>query len=592
MTVQAQKKIGEGSSNPTDPHHTPTIIQPSTYQPRKKQKYKKPRRKDTEVPQLSVPTSVANEAVNEEMYDSLERVVTTTTSLDVEQDRGGGPRCQEAMRDAVAQTRSERVSKISNDLLLAEFNTSRSGEDSLKLTELMKLCTKLQETVLDLETTKTTQAMEIESLKIRVKKLEKKKRLRTHKLKRLYKVGLSARVESSDDEGLGEEDASKQGKNADIDANEDIYLVNVHNDKDMFGVNDLDGDEVIVESEDVAKPAKEVIDNITLAKALMEIKSAKPKADKVVIQEPEHGTTTTTPTITTTVSSRPKAKGIVIRNQEQVPTPTVSLQQPSQVKDNGKAKMIKEPMKLKKKDQIQLDEEVALKLQEELQAEFKKEQRLENYELAQRLQAEEQDELTDAEKVKLFMEFLEKRRKFFVAKRAEEKKNRPPTKAQQRNIMSTYLKNMDGWKLRIGTTTSKTLSSRDQHGCHHLHATAITAITIYTPPPPLLRLPPHHRHPMAATFTTVTPTIPCTTTIATPPRVFTEGYIWLLRHRRIRVRWFWFNTTKGVAGFLINTVRVFVLVVKREEALGCVWMGLASLGCVWFGQKTYKGCLV
>ncbi|GJX54708.1 putative ribonuclease H-like domain-containing protein, partial [Tanacetum coccineum] len=33
-----------------------------------------------------------------------------------------------------------------------------------------------------------------------------------------------------------------------------------------------------------------------------------------------------------------------------------------------------------------------------------------------------------------------------VAKRAEEKRNRPPTKAQQRSIMCTYLKNMAGWK--------------------------------------------------------------------------------------------------------------------------------------------------
>nr|GEZ58351.1 hypothetical protein [Tanacetum cinerariifolium] len=101
--------------------------------------------------------------------------------------------------------------------------------------------------VLDLETTKTTQALEIDSLKRKVKKLEKRKRSRTHGLKRLYKVRLSARVESSKDEGLGEEDASQQGRIADINDNEDINLVNVHNDEDMFGVNDSDGDEVIVE---------------------------------------------------------------------------------------------------------------------------------------------------------------------------------------------------------------------------------------------------------------------------------------------------------------------------------------------------------
>nr|GEZ30315.1 hypothetical protein [Tanacetum cinerariifolium] len=64
------------------------------------------------------------------------------------------------------------------------------------------------------------------------------------------------------------------------------------------------------------------------------------------------------------------------------------------------------------------------------------------------LQAKEQDEFTDAEKAKLFMEFLEKRRKLFADKRPEEKRNRPPTRVQQRTIMSTYLKNMDGWKLK------------------------------------------------------------------------------------------------------------------------------------------------
>nr|GEZ82148.1 hypothetical protein [Tanacetum cinerariifolium] len=42
--------------------------------------------------------------------------------------------------------------------------------------------------------------------------------------------------------------------------------------------------------------------------------------------------------------------------------------------DKGKAIMIEEPVKLKKKDQIMLDEEVTLKLQEELQAKFDKQQ--------------------------------------------------------------------------------------------------------------------------------------------------------------------------------------------------------------------------
>ncbi|GJT41021.1 hypothetical protein Tco_0940886 [Tanacetum coccineum] len=36
----------------------------------------------------------------------------------------------------------------------------------------------------------------------------------------------------------------------------------------------------------------------------------------------------------------------------------------------------------------------------------------------------------------------------FAVKRAEEKRNKPPTKAQQRKIMCTYLKNMEGYKLK------------------------------------------------------------------------------------------------------------------------------------------------
>ncbi|GJS68001.1 retrovirus-related pol polyprotein from transposon TNT 1-94 [Tanacetum coccineum] len=64
--------------------------------------------------------------------------------------------------------------------------------------------------VIYLENTKTAQAQKITSLKKRVKKLEKKGGLRNHKLKRLYKVGLSARVESTDEASLGDqEDASK-----------------------------------------------------------------------------------------------------------------------------------------------------------------------------------------------------------------------------------------------------------------------------------------------------------------------------------------------------------------------------------------------
>ncbi|GJW68465.1 hypothetical protein Tco_0122889 [Tanacetum coccineum] len=293
----------------------------------KKQRPRKPKRKYTQIPQSSAPTdNVADKVVNEEMDDSLGRAATTAPSLDAEQDKGninktqskatpnevgsqgttsgGGPRRQETMGDTIAQTRFENVSKTSNDPLLARGNTLRSGQDSLKLNELMELCTNLQQRVIDLETTKTTQANEIASLKRRVKKLERRNKSRTHGLKRMYKVGSSRRVVSSEDEGLGEEDASKQGRRINaIDGDEDITLVNDQDNADMFGFNDLDGDEVIVDNVNVVRTAEETVNDaatttttttaiitdveITLAQALAELKSAKPKAVKIVIQEPE-----------------------------------------------------------------------------------------------------------------------------------------------------------------------------------------------------------------------------------------------------------------------------------------------------------------
>ncbi|GJU96212.1 hypothetical protein Tco_1320968 [Tanacetum coccineum] len=41
---------------------------------------------------------------------------------------------------------------------------------------------------------------------------------------------------------------------------------------------------------------------------------------------------------------------------------------------------------------------------------------------------------------------MNKRKKHFAMLRAEEKRRKPPTKAQKRNLMSTYFKNMGGYK--------------------------------------------------------------------------------------------------------------------------------------------------
>nr|GEU47370.1 retrovirus-related Pol polyprotein from transposon TNT 1-94 [Tanacetum cinerariifolium] len=289
----------------TNPHHTPTILQSSPSQPQKTNKPRKSTRNVTQVPQPSDPMEhVADETCYKELGDSLVRAATTASSFGAEHDSGniaktqskatpnesssqrsnlgGGPRCQETMRDTTTQTR--------------------------------------------------------------VKKLEKRNRSRTHNLKRLYKVGLTARVESLDDEESLGEDASKQGRIKAIDSDEYITMVNDQDDvdKDMFDVNVLGREEVFAAAWQSESVFNITTEELTLAQALKALKTSKPKVKGLVTQEPGESTTTTT---------------------------TISSQQSN---DKGKGIMIEEPVKSKKKDQIRFDKEAA----KSLQAEFDEEERL------------------------------------------------------------------------------------------------------------------------------------------------------------------------------------------------------------------------
>ncbi|GKB28767.1 mediator of RNA polymerase II transcription subunit 27 [Tanacetum coccineum] len=69
-----------------------------------------------------------------------------------------------------------------------------------------------------------------------------------------------------------------------------------------------------------------------------------------------------------------------------------------------------------------------------------------DYQMAESLQAEEQASLTDEEKARLFVQLLDARKKHFSALRAQEIRNKPPTKIQKRTTMCNYLKNMAGYK--------------------------------------------------------------------------------------------------------------------------------------------------
>ncbi|GJU32623.1 hypothetical protein Tco_1176212 [Tanacetum coccineum] len=326
MMVQPTQDEDVDSGIPTDSQQTPITTQPSSSRSQKKQSRRK-QRKDTAVTQ------------------------------------------EETQQD-------DSVPTPSNDPPL-------SGEDSMQLSELMLLCTNLQKQVLDLEKAKDAQAKEIADLKKRVQKLERKKKSRTTGLQRLRKVGMSRRVESSEDkESLGDhEDASKQGRRIeDIDKDADVSLVDDtqgrSDDAEMFDINDLHGDEVNVDmpvGEKQEQSAKErevntsvedsvaptTIKEITLAQTLIQIKAAKPK----VIA-----------TATTTTTTRPKARGVVVQEPSKFRTPQEL--QPLMIKDKGKAIMIEPKVPLKRKDQVALDEDLIRNLQAQLEAKLIEEKRL------------------------------------------------------------------------------------------------------------------------------------------------------------------------------------------------------------------------
>ncbi|GKB05197.1 hypothetical protein Tco_0833392 [Tanacetum coccineum] len=108
--------------------------------------------------------------------------------------------------------------------------------------------------------------------------------------------------------------------------------------------------------------------------------------------------------------------------------------------------MVEPEKPLKKKDQIMFDKEVAQKHQAQLDAELEEEEKFARQGEEAANIAKEQGELTIKEKSRLFVELMNKRKKHFARLRVEEQRIKPPIKAQKRNTISTYLKNMAGYK--------------------------------------------------------------------------------------------------------------------------------------------------
>nr|GEV73986.1 retrovirus-related Pol polyprotein from transposon TNT 1-94 [Tanacetum cinerariifolium] len=226
-------------------------------------------------------------------------------------------------------------------------------------------------------TSQVAQALEIKKLKRRVKKLEKENRVKVLKLRRLKKVRTSQRVDTSEDTVM--DDETNQGRK----------------------IDEMDKDDVVALMDDKEDDKKE-----EEAKAVEDDQEDEPAEVHEVVD------------VVTTTKRR---KGVVIKDPKEESTTSSTIHAETKSKDKGKGIMVDEPKPLKKKQQVEMDEEYARKLHAELNKDI-------DWDVA-------------IDHVKL------KAKDDPAVQRYQVMKKKPQTEAQARKNMIMYLKNVAGFRL-------------------------------------------------------------------------------------------------------------------------------------------------
>nr|GEX32081.1 hypothetical protein [Tanacetum cinerariifolium] len=300
-----------------------------------------------------------------------------------------------------------------------------ADKDNLKFQELMDLCTRLSNKVLDLESEvidiKSSFTDKIGKLKDRVYKLEEENRILKEKSFKSAKIDTVAPVKDK-------EESFKQGRMI-ADMDEDVK-VNLEEAQAKAYNLDLQHSEKVLSMQDIdeEEPAE-------VEKVLEVVKGAK-LFTKVV--------TTAEPTTTTTAAQVPKAsalrrrKGIVIQDPEETAA-SVIMHTKVQPKDKGKGILIEEPKPLKHQAQIEQDEAFPRQLEAKLNANINWNDIIEQVMKSVRQNNE----------VMMYQAL----------------KRKPLTKAQERKNMMIYLKNMAGFKMNFfkGMTYSEIRPLFEKH---------------------------------------------------------------------------------------------------------------------------------
>nr|GFA23289.1 hypothetical protein [Tanacetum cinerariifolium] len=305
--------------------------------------------------------------------------------------------------------------------------------------EALDACVALTRRVEHLEHDKVAQALKITKLKRRVRKLERGNKVKVLKLKRLQKVGTSQRIDTSKDSVI--EDASNHRRMIDdLDKDDIVDLMGdkgeekkeeevkddqVKRKEAEIYHNDMDHALKVLSMQEDEPKVQEVVDVVTTAKLITKVVTAASESvtaasTTIAADEPQVPAATIIDALVRVVAaSTRRRKGVVIRDPEEESTTIIPVDTKS--KDKGKKIMVEEPKPLKKKQQVEMDEEYSRKLHEELNKDIDWDVAI-NY-------------------------VKQKGKEDPFVQRYQVMKKRSQTEAQARKNMIMYLKNVAGFKL-------------------------------------------------------------------------------------------------------------------------------------------------
>ncbi|GKA48114.1 putative ribonuclease H-like domain-containing protein, partial [Tanacetum coccineum] len=343
--------------------------------------------------------------------------------------------------------------------LLVLFNKEPKPIKTAKLLGLPLLITEELKRVLALETdlrqTKKVYGTAYTKLIMKVKKLEKT--VKTSQARRRAKIVVS-------DDDMASEDSSKQGRMIEeIDQDVGVTLVTPTK---VSSQEDQPEDQLgVLSAAKVLADAARVHTYSRRRRAVSTGSGGVSTASRIVstagmIQQVN---------IIIPSSSATKDKGKAIMTESEPEQTTTKLKQRQERAGYEAAIRLQEQLDEEESQRIARDAEVAQRLQEEIDAAEKQRMaqvhqaaqgftedewediraRVEaDEELTQKLQAEERDKYSEVDQARMLVDLINQRKRYFAAQKAEAKRNKPMTQAQQRTYMSNYIKHMGSHTLQ------------------------------------------------------------------------------------------------------------------------------------------------